>query len=139
MCHGGSIAEYELIEMEDMSHWAFSYWNDEEPAQEPVGGPVAVSIDLVSSLARLRAQHRKLHCVDDHPQAGILDVHRSLRQPAQGKYRTLFIATPTDGDWLIRRSLILNEPTEWAWESIAAATVHGAIAARRKKADPLVG
>jgi hypothetical protein len=135
MCHGGSNAEYELIELEDFSHWAWTYWNG-EPAEPPTGGPVAIGIDLVTALSQLRAQHRKLRCVDDQPEVPYIEGHAWLGHPRRGKYRTLFIATPCDGEWLIRGSMILNEPSEWAWESAAAATVHGAIASRRQASDP---
>jgi len=130
MCHGGSNAEYELMELEDMSHWAWSYWNGNEPADHPTGGPAAVSINLVEALSRLRSQHPTLRCVDDQPVAGITEAPPG--HPPTGKYRTLFIVTPLDGEWLIRRSMVVGEPTEDAWEAAAAATVHGAIAARRQ-------
>jgi hypothetical protein len=139
MCHGGSNAEYELMELEDLSHWAWTYWNGKEPAEPPAGGPVAVDIDLVEALSNLKSQHPSLRCVDDYPEAGIVDFHSRPGHPPGGKYRTLFIATPFDGEWLIRGSMLLDEPSQDAWESAAAATVHGAIAARRHSAAASAG
>ena len=135
MCHGGSNAEYELMELEDRSHWAWTFWNGAQPAEPPTGGPVTIGIDLVEALSELRSQHPNLRCIDDRPEAGIIDIHSVPGHPPRGKYRTLFIATPFDGEWLIRGSMLLDEPSEDAWESAAAATVHGAIAARRHLAD----
>jgi hypothetical protein len=139
MCHGGSNAEYELVELEDLSHWAWTYWNDEEPAEPPTGGPVTLGIDLVRALSQLRSQHPTLRCVDDQPEKAVSEVQGRSGNALPGRYRTLFIATPLDGEWLIRSSMVLDEPSEDAWESAAAATVHGAIAARRLLVDSSAG
>jgi hypothetical protein len=112
-------SEYELIEMEDTSHWAWTHW-DLRSREVPVGGKATIDIDLVNALWLLRRQNPRLRCIDDQPATD------------RGRYQTLYIATATDGEWLIRRSLGAGEPLENVWETVAAAILQGAIAARKQ-------
>ena len=117
-------SEYELVEMEDAGHWAWTHW-DQRSRKLPVGGRATMRIDLVNALLLLRRQSPRLRCVDEQPATD------------RGRYQVLYIATATDGEWLIRRSLLTGEPHDNVWETLAAATLQAAITARRQYRDPI--
>ncbi len=96
----------ELIEMEGPEYWAWTWWGRE--SGPPTGGRSSSGLDLRAALSALRSQSEGLRRIDN--------------SSAQGRLKTLFIATPEQGEWLIRRSNLRNEPDGNTWESVAATT-----------------
>jgi hypothetical protein len=111
--HGGSgwgDTDVELIELrtEKMEYWCWTWWRiGASPGQEPRGGRSPSGIDLVAELAILRQQHPRLRCIGEPVDPGT-------------RYKSLVIATPTDGDWLIRQSRLDGRGSNDAWERVAA-------------------
>jgi hypothetical protein len=108
-------ADYELIELDGPEYCAWTWFRPSDEA--PTGGPTPTGPDLVAALAAMRFQNprpRRIQEPDDH----------------RGRYKTLLIATASDGEWLIRRSLVTDAPTDDAFDSVAVATFIGARVAR---------